>query len=412
MNDSTATHYQQPIDVPLTEPLHPDTIRYHYLDNLRALALMLGIFFHAALAYTPFLQEVWLVANSTHSRTMEYFAFFSHLFRMPLFMLIAGFFACYLLKKRGFKGFIKNRSVRILAPLFIFLPLTIAAFIAIVIYASGNIENKSIILQFFMDNHNNPDAPKIPFSTMHLWFLFNLLLFYIAAMLITKMNLFSIQKWLSHCSATQLRIILLLVLPLILVPSFYAQALPPLAAPDRIYPQLWAFGYYGIFFLVGWIFFTNQNLLDSLKDKWQLLIGVAVVLYGIVFTLYPESLTIDEAINPDAYPVDTFTQILTSILHALIATYMVLGLLLMGKKLLNTANGFFRYMADASYWIYLIHLPIILLTQMILLDKEWNLWLEFLLTSFVTFAIGILSYQILVRYTPIGWLLNGRKKHI
>ena len=39
-------------------------IRYHFMDNLRAIAMIAGIFFHAALAYSPMLSSVWLTADS------------------------------------------------------------------------------------------------------------------------------------------------------------------------------------------------------------------------------------------------------------------------------------------------------------------------------------------------------------
>ena len=50
-------------------------------------------------------------------------------------------------------------------------------------------------------------------------------------------------------------------------------------------------------------------------------------------------------------------------------------------------------MADSSYWIYIMHLPVV----------------KFLAACFVTGALGIVTYRYLVRYTPLGTLLNGKR---
>ena len=46
--------------------------RFYYMDNLRALAMLLGIFFHAALAYVTTLQELWLAADPANSEVIGF----------------------------------------------------------------------------------------------------------------------------------------------------------------------------------------------------------------------------------------------------------------------------------------------------------------------------------------------------
>ncbi|MEC9053943.1 MAG: hypothetical protein VX633_01460, partial [Verrucomicrobiota bacterium] len=68
-----------------------------------------------------------------------------------------------------------------------------------------------------------------------------------------------------------------------------------------------------------------------------------------------------------------------------------------------------RYVSDASYWMYLAHLPFIMLLQALVSGLSLPSLLKFTLTCLVTFAFLLLTYRYLVRYTIIGTMLNGRK---
>ncbi|MBK7594087.1 MAG: acyltransferase family protein [Gemmatimonadetes bacterium] len=85
------------------------------------------------------------------------------------------------------------------------------------------------------------------------------------------------------------------------------------------------------------------------------------------------------------------------------------GLIGLGLRFLAGASPTRRYLADASYWIYLAHLPLLLGLQ--LLMRGWLLpWpLKFVLLLGVTMLLLLLSYHWLVRSTFVGALLNGRR---
>ena len=68
-----------------------------------------------------------------------------------------------------------------------------------------------------------------------------------------------------------------------------------------------------------------------------------------------------------------------------------------------------RYLADSSYWLYLIHMPIVLALQIVLSQLAWPWWLKFPLMLGVAFPIMLISYHYLVRSTFIGGVLNGRR---
>ena len=154
-------------------------IWFNYMDNLRAIALVLGVFFHAAIAYSSASENLWPAWNQQNSMTIEFIAFFSHTFRMPLFFLISGFFAHMLLRKRGVVGFSKNRLKRILVPFIVFLPLVIVSLVGGMLWAVQFVESPSPFLGSIQATALNPlnIKPELPFSTAHLWFLYNLFMF-------------------------------------------------------------------------------------------------------------------------------------------------------------------------------------------------------------------------------------------
>src|SRR3546814_6330862 len=72
--------------------------RLHYMDHLRALAMLAGVFFHAALAYSPVMNGFFPTADRQTSVWVDAVVWGLHLVRMPLFFLVAGFFAAWVIR--------------------------------------------------------------------------------------------------------------------------------------------------------------------------------------------------------------------------------------------------------------------------------------------------------------------------
>ena len=95
--------------------------RIHAMDNLRALAMLAGVVFHAALAYSPLMHMIWPLADAGRSTVIDVVAWFLHMFRMPLFFVVAGYFSALIVARRGIGGLFRNRCARVLLPLLLFL---------------------------------------------------------------------------------------------------------------------------------------------------------------------------------------------------------------------------------------------------------------------------------------------------
>lgn len=375
------------------------------MDNLRALAMTAGIFFHAAIAYSPMMHNVWPTASPDNAIIVDVLAWFSHLFRMPLFFLIAGFFAAYLVEKRGIRGLLANRALRILLPLVLFLPLVWGSLMAIVGWAIENSESHPPILQFFIAMTGVPDAPKSQPSTTHLWFLYYLCLFYMVYSVLHRLGVLR-SRYLQLLVEPKS---LVLLVPLLLIPALATQTLPH-PAPEQFAPKLWAFGYFGVFFLLGNCLYHSRDVIDRLRAYVPWLALSSIVMYAFVFHAMPRAFTVQELLAIQVSgPPPSLTHMVLSALEAYISVHMTLLCLIAGQSFLNHANRGLRFIADSSYWLYIIHLPVLFVLQVLLLDRNWGLATEFLLSSFGTLAIGMLSYLALVRWSPIGWMLNGRR---
>ena len=381
--------------------------RLHYMDNLRALAMLLGIFFHAALAYTPSLSNLWLGAGPESSVIFEQVAWFSHTFRMPLFFLIAGFFALLLLNRRGVKGFILHRVKRIGLPFIVFTPLMLITVFISVGWATTNVQNPSPMIGFMKYMMSNPEAAQemeTPQTTMHMWFLYYLMQFCLVAALIHKAGLLTDKV----CRVLTNPLVVVLIYPLVMAAALVTVHAPH-PAPEQYVPQLWAYGFYGVFFLLGMAIYKNQDVLTRLEPFALPLFISSLGLYWLLFPLLPETIGIEDLAKMLEGPEFSIEHLTVAILEAYIGVHMTIVCLVFGAKVLSGSSKALRYIADGSYWVYIVHLPVLFIIQFHLLDVEWGLWVEFLISSFGTLAVGFATYALLVRWTPIGILLNGRR---
>ena len=66
-----------------------------------------------------------------------------------------------------------------------------------------------------------------------------------------------------------------------------------------------------------------------------------------------------------------------------------------------------RYLSDASYWIYLAHLPLVVVAHWVFVDWPISYHLKYILTCVSVTGILLIAYQLFIRYTFIGNVLNG-----
>ena len=164
-----------------------------------------------------------------------------------------------------------------------------------------------------------------------------------------------------------------------------------------IAPNFTVLAYYAIFFGFGALYFDAKDDDSRLTRFWPAMLVFSALLFPAGLALGKE----ESGGSPHW---------LSAGFQATYAWLMCFGLMGLFQSVFSQHNKTMRYLSDASYWMYLVHIPLIIPVQYWVRDWNVNPILKFIVICGVTFGILLISYQILCRHTPIGWLLNGKKK--
>ncbi|MBB3221186.1 acyltransferase family protein [Pseudoduganella umbonata] len=390
--------------------IQSDQQRFHHLDAVRSWALLAGIVLHAIMSFLPGYREAgWPLADGSTSAGLGILYYLIHLFRMTLFFVVAGFFAGLLHARLGTRGLLKNRLRRVALPLVAFYVLTMPLTVVAIVWGARQLGIKAMAkMEFPMP----VIGPPVPWA--HLWFLYMLLVLYVLVLLLRAVVVRIDSGGTARSAAGRLldRSIRYGFAPVLLgapvAASLYGaawwvqwQGIPsPIAGLVPNAPSLLA---YGSAFLVGWFLHRHQQTLDVLAMRWPAylagaLIGTAGALYlaGTVprLTVIPLG-SVERALYLCAY-----------LLGQWCATFCVIGLAVRWRAAPSVR---WRYLADASYWMYLIHLPIVMLLQAWMLQWPLHWSIKLFLVLAITAAVLLASYHFLVRRSFLGVFLNGRR---
>ena len=85
------------------------------------------------------------------------------------------------------------------------------------------------------------------------------------------------------------------------------------------------------------------------------------------------------------------------------------GLIGLFQLAFSTHSSWVRWVADSSYWVYVMHLPVVLVIGTLMFELPWPADLKFIIVCVVTGALGFATYWAFIRYTFIGTMLNGKR---
>ena len=153
-------------------------------------------------------------------------------------------------------------------------------------------------------------------------------------------------------------------------------------------PKPHVLGYYACFYFYGVATFAAEGIDTRLGRHWKFLLPAAAVL------LVAGLATMND-------------RTLATILQPAYAWTMALALIGLFHRLFPHPRPAVSWLADASYWMYLIHVPLVMVAQLVV--RQWPLLAEvkFVVILATVTLLLLASYRWCVRYTAIGTLLNG-----
>ena len=359
--------------------------RIHSMDALRASTMLLLVPVHAAMV-------IALNGDGGTWATGVYWVV--HVFRMPLFFAMSGFFLAFLLKRKGLRETARNRTVRIVVPLAVGL-VTLAPATIFAAQQAGTV---------LAPGQGPPTGSPFELEPCFLWFLWYLLIVdavAVALFLWAPRFLGRAGERFRGLVARPVPGVLLLAVPttIALWPERDWTAVPSV---DTFVPEPQVLAYYALFFAFGATLCVHRDLIAAAgRNAWAFAAFAlaAAIPAGLLFTFHNSPHASQPLVHGAAlaiYAVATWTCLIA--LVGLAHRYIVRPRLTL------------RYMADASYWIYLSHMPAVVLLVALLGATALGTAPKFALVTAGALAFSLLTYSLLVRYTLIGRTLNGPRE--
>jgi surface polysaccharide O-acyltransferase-like enzyme len=362
----------------------PAANRYHALDGLRATMMFLGIYLHVVVGYTGDGRWPYIDPHPAHGINITLGII--HAFRMPAFYVMAGFFGALLWDRRGVAAFVANRTRRILLPFALFWALMFPVMAVIVVSLERG--SAAIVPAFTSGEILHRLHP------LHLWFLEYLLLLYVLVGPVAYAA-----RWLPATVKQGIATAFRATVQNVAAPAVCAMlSWPALMAMhgnlkdcDGFVPEPLILAAYVVPFVFGWLLYGQRDLLPAFERHIWLYLGLTVPAWFLW------------AASGNGHP---YLCAAGNTSLCWLWTFALIGLFL---KFASRPSPLGRYLSDASYWIYIMHMPVVVLLQVAMMPVPLPALAKIPIVLGLASVVLLVSYDFMVRPTWIGALLNGRR---
>ena len=348
------------------------TIRRHDIDWLRVIAIWLLLVYHIAIIFQPWAMFIGFIRSDQTLESLWKLMSMLNVWRIPLLFYISGMGVYFAIRKRTWRELLLERSKRIFLP-FIFGAIAI------------------VPLQFLLFQGYYQLPLEYQAHPAHLWFLGNIfcyvLIFSPLFFFLNRIQQGSFNKALSRSMSYP-------VGPLSVSIFFMLETILVRPHTFELYAQTWHGFFLGLLaFFFGFLFMYSGKPFwgTVLKWKWSYL-GLATALYIIRLLVFH--------LKAPGY------------LMALESNCWILAVLGFGFKYLNRPGATLRYLSQAAYPIYIIHMFVLYSGAMIILPLEISVMAKFIAIIVFTFTICFLLYELVIRRAGFLKPLFGLKQNL
>lgn len=361
--------------------------RRHHLDAVRVSAILLLIPYHAARYIQKGLGE---------NRTVDAAVWFVHTWHMPLFFAISGFLAASGLRRSTAARQVRSRLRRLGGPLIIGMLTVVPIANFFVIEAAA----------IWPRDQQIPAKRELTFghvfnlTPQHLWFIAYLLV----------ISLLAIGVWLAIQQYPKVGATMNRGFRTLMRSWWGIPALASFSALILITKSGWVAGgtmsnslilvptllaYFSLFFLFGWLLSGQEGLLEVLKRGAWLRFAAGLLIAIPAFSFF--YLNTDFTGNVGTAGILAEKGQLRPL--GLFAVGLVCWLMLFGvwgllARYVHKESRVLRYLADASFWVYLVHIPFLVAVQSSLAGIHLEVMLRYTLTVIGTLALAVGSYAL------------------
>lgn len=351
--------------------------RVHFLDSMRGILMLLGVLYHSALVFTKDIN--WAIKSNDTTEIAYWIAEFLHMYRMPVFFIISGYFILFTIRKYGINSFLKIRLKRILIPL-ITTALTLN------------------IIQAYVINGNNWSTYYFDKGWIsHLWFLWNLIFYFFITYFCYRTIELKLKFFSNFTKKLVYKVNIFILLIFFPLSSIFFLSIGKLLPKDILGLSIGSILYYFPFLLFGMIMlFDEKTMYKYINIKIYISFSVGLISY----LLSTQILNNNEDILIKS----------ASFYFKLLSVYFIGSLIFkFFLEFFNKESKILYFLAEASYSIYLFHHVLVIFIGSKLIEYNIGGIIGFLTLTISVSIISTFIHVLIIKKSKILlYLYNGK----
>lgn len=349
--------------------------RKYYIDNLRWLLILLLFPFHAAQIWNGGEYSGFYIWSHTNN-ALYLFSTIVYPWYMTFLFTIAGMSCKYALLKRTKKQFLLERTKKLLIP-FLFGLLTLVPIMTYTseVFFNGYTGTYWQQYQLFFKKVTDFTGYHGGFTPAHLWFLLYLFIISLIALFIVSLQ----KKYLPNFQVGRMSYFYILLL---FVPEWLFLYVCNIAGKSL--------GQFLILFLYGYYILSDERILQKIKQYRYISLTICIFAGTIYSYLY------------------CFQNLRNNFMTGLYIFFGWIGILTLlgiGQTRLNIHNRFCDYFTHASFPVYILHMPILVVTGFFVLQLPFDAPRQFCIILLISFPATFFIYEIVKRIPVLHFFL-------
>lgn len=365
--------------------MQPQLNRIYFMDSMRSILMMLGVVLHSSNVFAT--KQSWLIYSHDTSMIAEYIGQFIHIFRMPAFFLISGFFCALTISRYQPRKFITVRLKRIIIPL---------------ITTAVTLNSLQLIILTYTDFRHYTLGKYLLEGgwVSHLWFLNNLIIYYLVAtgfVVFLRRPTKIVENYLSYLFLLTPMVIIIAIMPMATIAIFGLNKIGfPLYSGALGVFDTYSILIYLPYFVFGCILGNNNELLYRFSK-----INPVFTLLAIAGSMF--------IMNKALVPNEVINQIITVYFQGLVTWLSVALCFFTFYTFFNSASKTWMFLSDASYTVYLFHHVFVVAIGIVLIQVGFSPLLSMLILIAITAIITLYIHKhFILQSTYARLLFNGK----